>query len=473
MHTLDGAGDPRTEVRIAVVGGGSRNWAPTLICDLATTTDFGGTVALYDRDEESAARNRRLGEHVQSLPDADGEWTYEAVSSLEAALDGADVVVCSTQDPPDATMYHDLEIPKEYGVYQSVGDTVGPGGVMRALRSIPQYREVAAAVREQCPDAWVLNYTNPMSVVTRTLYEEYPDINALGLCHEVAGTQRALAELVERHLDAEAAADEIALDVWGINHFTWVDEAHWRGRDLFDVLEAELADREPLPRFEAGSLADADFFVGHGDVALDLYRRYGAYPVAGDRHLAEFVPWYLRIEDPEAVHRWGFRLTPGSYRADLWPSGERRREAVLAGDRSISLERSDEEMVDVIAALLGHGALETNVNVPNRGQCPDLPAGAVVETNALLGRDRCRPLVAGPMPREVVALVETHVRNQETLVEAGFEGDLDPAFRAFRSDPLVGSLTPEATQALFRDLVEAQASSLEAYDLAGADVLEA
>ncbi|MFB6228648.1 MAG: glycoside hydrolase family 4 [Halobacteriales archaeon] len=467
------AGDATFEdVRIAVVGGGSRNWATTLVGDLALAGDMSGTVRLYDVDLESAQANVRLGEQVQSRDDTRGEWSYEAVETMAAALDGADVVVCSTQDPPAKTFKHDLELPAEYGIVQTVGDTVGPGGTFRAMRAIPQYREIAATVRECCPDAWVINYTNPMTVCTRTLYEEFPEINALGVCHEVYHVQSYLADLADKHLGVEATGEEVDIDVTGINHFTWLTGARVGGRDLTPAIEAEMSEREPIPGgFEPGDLDEMSVYGGHNLVSFDLYRRFGAYPAAGDRHLAEFVPWYLDVENPEALHHWGIKITPSDYRVDHWPRGEKRRRAYLEGEETVDLGGSGEEMVDIVRALLGGETLETNVNLPNEGQAPGLPEGAVVETNALLTGDAVSPRVGGRLPRQVASLIETHVHNQETLVEAGFAGDLDLAYRAFLNDPLV-TIDPRSARDLFADLVEAERPYLEDWKVKDADVLD-
>ena len=305
MHQLGSTAAAASDVTIGYVGGGSQGWAHTFINDLLQCRDLSGTVALYDVDDEGARRNADLGNELATREEAVGDWTFEAHSELADALDGADFVICSTQDPPEETFVHDIDVPKEYGIHQPVADTCGPGGAIRALRSIPQYREIAAAVREQCPDAWVLNYTNPMTVCTRTLYEEYPDINAVGLCHEVFHVQEFLADLAEKYIDEAADVDgsEIDVNVTGVNHFTWIDEAHWRGHDVFQYLDAELEERKPLPRFEPGDFADAGYWINHHDVALDLYDKFGLLGAAGDRHLVEFVPWYLQLDDPGEIHR--------------------------------------------------------------------------------------------------------------------------------------------------------------------------
>jgi alpha-galactosidase len=473
MHDLDGSVGRSDDVAIGFVGGGSRDWAEKLMHALALTEEFAGSVRLYDLDYESAKTNAKLGRQIQAQDAAVGDWTYEAVETLAAALDGADFVVCSTQDPPAETFANDLDLPQEYGIYQTVGDTVGPGGTFRALRSIPQYREIAAAVREHCPDAWVFNFTNPMTVCTRTLYEEYPDINAVGICHEVYHVQDWLTDLAEEHLGVEGATyDEVDVTVKGINHFTWIDEARLRGHDLLEAVDAELATRDP-PEYEPGDpeIADQSVFATNHEITFDLYRRYGILPAAGDRHLAEFVPWYLDpVDEPEDIHRWGIKLTPSEYRVESWPEAEREREALLSGGDPIDVAAPNEEMVDLMTALLGGEAVKSNVNVPNRGQVSGLRDGAVVETNVLFTEDSVTPLTAGSLPDPVRSLVETHVTNQETLIDAGFTGDLDLAFRAFRNEPLV-TLDPADAEALFADLVEAEREYLDDYDVAGADVL--
>ncbi|WP_137290533.1 family 4 glycosyl hydrolase [Natronorubrum halophilum] len=472
MHQLGSrSSDSTPRVEIGYVGGGSQGWAHTLINDLAQCGDVAGTVALYDVDYEAAVRNAELGNRVVDREDADGDWTFEAYRELGDTLADADFVVCSIQDPPAETFVHDIDVPKQYGIHQPVADTVGPGGILRSMRAIPQYRTIAATIRERCPDAWVINYTNPMTVCTRTLYEEFPDINAIGLCHEVFKFQEQFADIAERYVDGadDVDPDEIHVNVKGINHFTWIDEARWRGRDLYRFLDDELAARKPLADFDPGEMADASYWVNNYRVAFDLYERFGLLAAAGDRHLVEFVPWYLDLEDPEELHRWGIRFTPSSARL---PDGDgpTRTERHLAGDEEFELHESGEEAVDIVRALLGIEPVETHLNYPNEGQVADLPEGAVVETNALLTGDDVSPITAGSLPREVRSLVLTHVNNQETLVEAGFDGDLDRAFRVFLSDPLV-TFERDAAEALFVELVDREREYLTDWDLEDADVL--
>ena len=227
-------GNRAEDVKIAYIGGGSRGWAWGLMSDLAAVDDMNGTVALYDIDREAAAKNEVIGNRMKELPDCRSAWEYKAVDTLKEALTGADFVVISILPGTFDEMESDVHAPEKYGIYQSVGDTAGPGGLVRALRTIPMFEEIAAAIRDFCPDAWVINYTNPMTVCVRTLYRVFPQIKAFGCCHEVFGTQKLLALVLKDMLGIEdAKREEIRVNVVGVNHFTWLTEAKYKNIDLF------------------------------------------------------------------------------------------------------------------------------------------------------------------------------------------------------------------------------------------------
>ena len=465
--------DLTDDVTIAYVGGGSRQWAPKLVRDLALS-DLNGEVRLYDANSESAERNARFGNWVTGREEAVADWTYDATETLAATLDGADVVVLSTQYDPTETFVHDLDIPKEYGIHGAVAATIGPGGIFRAMRTIPPYREFAAAIREHCPDAWVFNYTNPVTFATRALYDEYPDVNAIGLCHEVLGTRHRLARLARDHLDVDASREDISVNVKGINHFTWVDEARCEGVDLWPLLE-DLADRAEARReFTAEDLADESVFVDNWQVTWELFRRFGVLPAAGDRHLVEYATWFLQGGE-EGLNRWGVKRTGSDYRAKHWSPAESDQttdvEAWMNGEREFTLESSDETFVEILTALVGDGTCVTNVNLPNEGQVADLQSDAVVETNAVVRTDEVKPVAAGGFPRPVRGLLRGHVDTQETIVEASRDGDLDAAFEGFLIDQQVRTLSPDDARELFAELVAVQEPYLDGWDLEGSAVL--
>ena len=166
------------ELKIAYIGGGSRGWAWGFMTDLATDPDLCGTVRLYDIDREAAERNRIIGGKISAHPKALSRWSYEVSSTLEEALTGVDFVVISILPATFREMQSDVHLPERVGIWQPVGDTVGAGGFMRAMRTIPMFVTIGQAIRDFAPDAWVINYTNPMSLCVRTLYEVFPEIHA-------------------------------------------------------------------------------------------------------------------------------------------------------------------------------------------------------------------------------------------------------------------------------------------------------
>ncbi len=431
----------KNTVKIAYIGGGSRAWAPHLMSDLALSPSLAGEVALYDIDREAAAANVAVGRSIFGHPDAQSHFSVEAVERLADALDGAAFVILSIEPGPITLRFADLEIPRRYGILQTVGDTTGPGGLLRALRTIPIYETFAHQIMESCPRAWIVNYTNPMSLCTAALYAAEPAIKAFGCCHEVFGTQERLAKLVSAWFSAPAPdRREIRLDIAGVNHFTFASSASWNGADLFPRLREMIAQPDFFADHSEQALARRSaerWFESDGLVAFDFLRRFGVLGAAGDRHLAEFVPWYLPSE--ESLHRWGIVLTPYEWRVRRMASLSRR-------DPDAPLTSSGEEGVQQIQALLGLAPLVTNVNLPNRGQIPGLPPGAVVETYALLDSDRIRPVVASPLPPAIEGRVRRIAEIQGMTLMAARARDRELALQALLSDPLVRIPTDRAAE---------------------------
>ena len=449
------------ELRVAYIGGGSRGWAWGFMTDLAMDGDMCGTVSLYDIDRPAAVRNQRIGARISAHPDAAARWEYEVADSMEGALRGADFVVISILPATFEEMRSDVHLPERVGVWQPVGDTVGPGGFMRAMRTIPMFVEIAEAIRQYAPDAWVINYTNPMSLCVRTLYHVFPQIKAFGCCHEVFGTQKLLCDMLEREYGIPGATRQaLSTTVTGINHFTWLTRASYGDIDLLP-LYAAFADRYYESGFDDGG--DDNWMNNHfrcaHRVKFDLFRRYGAIAAAGDRHLAEFTaPWYTR--SPEDVRGWKFQLTSVDWRVKDLGDRLRRSDALVSSAEDITLKPSGEEGHLLLKAVLGLGDLVSNVNLPNRGQIPNLPLGSVVETNALFGRDRVEPVFAGPLPAGILPLVARHVYNQENALTAALTCDRKLGFTTFMNDPQLSGVTPADGQRLFDDMLEAQRSWL-------------
>ena len=453
-------------LQIAYIGGGSRGWAWGLMSDLVSADDISGCVRLYDIDRQAAENNVIIGHKFNEAEGAKSHWDYVATETIDEALDGADFVVISILPGTFDEMESDVHTPEKYGIYQSVGDTSGPGGIVRALRSIPMFEEIAAAIKAHCPEAWVINYTNPMTMLMRTLYRVFPEIKAFGCCHEVFGTQKLLAAMVTDKYGIEnVSREEIKVEVTGVNHFTWLTKAQYRNIDLFP-LYAEYAEKYAATGFARPGSKDENWmnnaFACNHRVKFDLFRRFGAIAAAGDRHLAEFCEgkWYL--ESPESVAEWHFGLTPVSWRKnDLQKRLEKARRRV-SGEETVKLAQTGEDGVNQIRALLGLHTMVTNVNLPNVGQIPNLPLGAVVETNAVFTANSVTPVMAGPLPQSIYPLITRIVGEQETVVEAALTRDLELAFRAFANDPLV-TVNIETARVLFDEMIENTKSYLTMY----------
>lgn len=454
--------DKAKHLKIAYIGGGSRGWAWGFMKDLAMDEQLCGTIRLYDIDMDAARRNEIIGRKISAHPDAKARWQYEVSGSLKEALTGADFVVISILPGTFDEMASDVHLPERVGVYQPVGDTVGPGGFMRAMRTIPMFVEIGEAIRDYAPKAWVINYTNPMTLCVRTLYEVFPEIKAFGCCHEVFGTQKLMCDMLAEQLGIENVdRHDIYTTVLGINHFTWLTRATYKDIDLYPLYEkfaekyADGYDRGGDKNWMNSTFASAE------RVKIDLFRRYGVIAAAGDRHLAEFLPpWYTR--DPETVKRWKFGLTSVDWRKDDLKRRYQRSDDLISGKEEIDLRGSGEEGHLLIKAILGLGDLVSNVNVPNRGQIPNLPIGAVVETNALFGLDRIEPVYAGYVPSNILPLIARHVYNQENTLRAAMTCDRKLGLSTFMNDPQMGAVTPEDGEKLFNDMLENQRKYLPA-----------
>ncbi len=437
------------DIQIAYIGGGSRGWAWTFMTDLAMEREISGTIRLYDIDRAAAEANATIGNGLKGREDVVGRWDYRVCDSLEEALTGADFVVISILPKTFDEMAVDVHLPERLGIYQSVGDTAGPGGMIRALRTLPIYIEFAQAIKKYSPEAWVINYTNPMSLCVKTLYEVFPGIKAFGCCHEVFGTQKVLAGIAGKELGIEKIdRRDIHVNVLGINHFTWFDYASYKGYDLFPIYRKYIAEHfeEGYEDAEDGHWMNSTFVCAHR-VKMDLFNRFGLIAAAGDRHLAEFMPGEEYLKDPETVASWKFGLTTVEWRkADLQRRLERSRRLV-SGEEKIELKPTGEEGILLIKALCGLGRVVSNVNIPNTGrQIPNLPEGAVVETNAVFERDAIRPVLAGSLPENIRQLVMPHVENHERIMKVVLGGNKDKALvvEAFMNDPLVKGRASEA-----------------------------
>ena len=423
------------KIRVCIIGGGSRLWAIQFLKDLTLQDKLGAHVVLYDIDKNAAENNEEVANEIFRINGKADVLSVSVASTLDEGLRGADFVIIAIEPGLTEIRKFDLELPEEYGILQSVGDTTGPGGLMRARRAIPLFIDFARAIEKNCPDAWVINYTNPMTLCTSALYKGYPGIKALGCCHEVFHTESYIAAFIAEKRGIETPdRREIDIDVSGLNHFTFVTKAQYKGEDVMPLLKEYVknndvfADRTESAkgRVEEGKWFDSDHLV-----ALRFLHDFDTLGAAGDRHLAEFVPFFLTSD--EDVWRYGFVRTPYSYRA---AEDIRKKNKIYTPDELIA-KPSDEEGVDIILSLAGERTLKTNINIPNIGQVGYLKKGHIVESNGYISANSIVPIVSTDPSLSIQAMVQRIEAEQSIALEAILENDMDKLFEAFILDPLV------------------------------------
>ncbi len=459
-----------TKIKIAYLGGGSKLWARVFMTDLAVAEGLCGEIALYDIDVPAAELNKRIGDVINAQPGTVSKWDYRVYENIGEALDGADFVAASILPGTFDEMESDVHLPEKYGIYQSVGDTVGPGGVLRAMRTVPIYEGFAKAIEKYCPNAWVINLTNPMTACTKTLFDVFPKIKAFGCCHEVFHAQEFLCCAAHEILGVEKPTrHDITIDACGVNHFTWITEANFKGVDMLKILPKFIDKFYETGYCEQIGFEPQDFrgenpFLYGNKVKMDLYRRFGVLAAAGDRHLVEFMnnSWY--IKDPADAEKWLYHLTSVSYRKKDRDEKIAQSKRIANGEEKIEVKKSDEEVVELMKAILGIiPPIISNANVVNVGQMPDMPLGAVVETNCAFSRDSVKPIAAKPLPKNVSVLVRRNCENIENTYYGIKNRDFGAIFEAFANQPLCSGLTIDDARKLFTEMVNATSAYLKDY----------
>ena len=415
-------------LKITLVGGGSYGWGPKVLQNLLANRHLDGCrVVLHDLDAEALDLNFRLAEKLRE--GTGSATTFEQTTRLEAALADADYVVVTISTGGLEAMQVDLEVPEKYGICHTVGDTVGPGGLLRTLRNVPVFLELARDMERLCPRAWMVNCSNPLCTLTGVVTRE-TDIRAVGMCHGVRG---AVGEYA-RFLGVEPG--ECAYVNTGIDHCSWFTELRVRGRCAWELLEERGLD-EWLARPADEAAADSGFAAIQGlRCGLALGRQLGALPAIGDRHMVEFFPDFLH--GPDRVAHYGLVRTSIADRQEGRTRARAHLERLLSGEEEPDFEGASatDDVGGWITALSGGPALEDNLNAANTGQIHELPMGAVVETRGVIDATGLRPLIS-PLPEALAAVVAPHVVRQEMSVRAAVEGSFDGALAALVSDPLV------------------------------------
>jgi len=441
--------------KIALIGGGSLLWAPKLLVDFVLTDELQGSqMCLHDIDEKALTLIYRLGRKI--IEEAKRDFYLTSTPLLEEALEDASYVILCISIGGNTTMRYDLEIPLRYGIYQSVGDTVGPGGLSRALRSIPVAVDICKKMESLCPDACLINCTNPMSTLCRAI-NKTTCIKTIGVCHEL----HFVLQTLERLLKVERGSDIQAITA-GINHFTWITELKVKGKDGFPLLAEYIKRKEKRLKRQLETL-DWESFYSFNDnnlLKFELFKTFGYLPAAGDRHIAEFFPYFL-TEETQAGRKYGIKLTTIEDRIRRMEQTKENLRPIIDGKQSMELTHSEEKVCDIIAALATGKQKTFMINMPNQGQIANLPSEVIVETPALVDANGVHPIPVGEIPPGILDLMLHHITNQEMIVEAALTGNKTLALQALVNDPLVRNL--EDAPKMLEELLQANADYLSQF----------
>ena len=437
-------------MQVTIVGGGSYQWTPKLVTDLLATPSLSGChLVLMDIDPTPLPKMAAVVERANQVLGA--RATVETTTDRRRALEGADFVVVTISTGGFASMSVDLDVPARHGIRQSVGDTVGPGGISRAMRNIPVLVDIGRDMEQICPDAWLLNITNPLTCLTRCVARE-TSVKTVGLCHEIGNYGLDLA------IAFGVPAESVRPTMTGVNHFPVITALDVDGSDGLEMLAAMIDELGGVGEIgpEAGGgqpepFSKADFARRHV-LSLTLFDRFGALPAAGDRHLAEFMPSIL-TEASGWGKAWGIELTPISRRQEHQEGYIRDVEAVVDRSAELSTYPSGELVAPVIDSLITGVRREVPLNLPNVGQCPDLPLESVVEAICVVDDEGMRGRDAAHAPAPLAELLRRHVAVQELTIEAALRADAKLFRSALALDPLAGRLDWSEVDAMSAELL--------------------
>ncbi|MCW2883627.1 MAG: glycoside hydrolase family 4 [Streptosporangiaceae bacterium] len=428
-------------IRIAFVGAGSVTFTRQLLRDIFSFPELADVrIALHDIDAERLSVAEALAHRMAERHGAKPQIV--ASTDRRTALEGAEVVVNMVAVGGHQATVTDFEVPARFGLRQTIGDTLGIGGIFRALRTFPLLEALAADMTAVCPDAWLLNYTNPMAMNLQYLATIAPGLKTAGLCHSVYWTVRGLCDIVG------VPHEEVDVVSAGVNHQAWILRWLHQGRDLYPALDAAIAGDPELRR----------------RVRVDMYRRLGFYPTETSEHSSEYVPWYLR-HDAE-IER--LRIPVDDYvkiSADNLGEYVGVRESLAAGrdpEPGASEEEDAAEYAPQVIHSLATGTLRTiQVTTANTGLITNLPAGAAVEVPATLDRLGVHPHHVGALPPQLAALNRSFLNVVELAVAAAVEGDPRHVRHAAMSDPATAAaLTVDEIWALCDAMVAAHGDAL-------------
>ncbi len=433
--------------KVAIIGAGSTVFTTELVSDILLTPGLDqarndpGTFALVDIDPERLELAQQMAEWL--IERTGSHWIVEASTDRRKVLSDTDFVINTIEVAGLANVRHDFDIPMKYGVNQCIGDTIGPGGIFKALRTGPAWLEILSDVEQLAPGALVMNYTNPMSILTLAGLI-LSDLPIIGLCHSVQGTSRQLAGYLD------IPYEELTYKTGGINHLSWFTELTRNGEDLYPLLferarNSEIYEKDPV-RFE-------------------MMKHFGYFVTESSGHCSEYLPYFRkRPELIERCCRSGYLGETGFY-ADNWPTWRSDNDAklrrILAGEEEYTLQRGYEYGSYIIEAVEKNIPVKIYANVLNTGLIDNLPQNGVVEVACLVDRSGIQPTHFGFLPAQMAALCQSHMSVYGLAATAIIEEDREAAFHALALDPLTAAVcSMDEIRQMFEEMAAAQQDHL-------------
>ncbi len=404
-------------VKITLLGAGSGFTQP-LFTDILHIEDLDrGVFGMVDIDEKRLEVSVRL---IRRILDLTGKtkWKVEASTDRRDVLKGTDYLINTIEVSGVQCVRHDNDIPLKYGISQCIGDTVGPGGLMKLLRTLPAFLQILDDAKRYCPKALIMNYTNPMSMMTLGAIRS-TDQPIVGLCHSVQWDSKYLAKLLE------IPYNEFEWRCGGINHLAWFTELRHKGKDVYPALQALIEDPKVYERNAA---------------RFEAMKHFGYYVTESSTHYSEYVPWFRKRKDLlRTFGRKKFRCHTSSY-ADAWPKWrketDKKRKEMAAGKREVPLKRSHEYAADIVDAHVFDRPTVVNASVLNTGLIPNLPETGVVEVPVLIDQRGYQPTYFGPLPEQCAAQSRAHMAVYELGVQGVLNKDREAIIHAMMLDPL-------------------------------------
>jgi alpha-galactosidase len=429
--------------KITFIGAGSTVFAKNLLGDILSFPELAdSTISLHDINEErlstSAVVAQRVAEAVGAHP------TIETTTNRRQALDGADYAISMIQVAgykPGTVV--DFEIPKKYGLRQTIADTLGIGGIMRGLRTIPVLLDMCQDMEQLCPDVTFINYVNPMAMLCWAI-SRATKIKTVGLCHSVQHTAWELSR------DIGVPVEEINFVVGGINHMAFYLKFERNGEDLYPLIR-KVVEEKRVPDTNR--------------VRYEMFQRLGYFVTESSEHFSEYVPWFIKPDHPELIERFNIPLDEYIRRCEVQIARWETERAALEGGQKLEIKRSVEYGSGIIHSQETGTPRVIYGNVANRGLIDNLPEGCCVEVPCLVDKNGIQPTKIGSIPPQLAALMQTNINVQSLTVEAALTCKREHIYHAAMLDPhTAAQLTLDEIWAMVDDLIEAHGSWLPTYN---------